>query len=168
MLVRPYFLKKVKTAMLTAHPYEEPAYCISQNFALTQEIGYGRICETKQEMSVDELVDLCKEVFGTKVVRFTDIGENNKKSIRKVAVCSGAGGNNYQIVKNLGCDAYITADVKHDQFIGAENIGLTLIDAGHFYTENIGIFHLQKLLKKAFPDIEIRVAESNKDVVRYR
>lgn len=29
----------------------------------------------------------------------------------------------------------LTGDVKHDVFIDGENMGVSVIDAGHFYTE---------------------------------
>ena len=58
-------------------------------------------------------------------------------------------------VANMGVDAYVTADVKHDVFLDAHSIGMVLLDAGHFETEDLIVKPLATELKKAFPDIKI-------------
>ena len=52
----------------------------------------------------------------------------------------------------------MTADVKHDQFLRAKELGLNLIDAGHFNTENVVIPVLRDWLAGKFPDLELRIA----------
>ena len=37
----------------------------------------------------------------------------------------------------LGCDTFVTADVKYDQFLEAKALGITLMDAGHYATEQV-------------------------------
>jgi putative NIF3 family GTP cyclohydrolase 1 type 2 len=58
-----------------------------------------------------------------------------------------------------GCDTFVTADVKHDQFLRARELGLNLVDAGHFNTENVVIPVLQGWLGEAFPGLTTRIAE---------
>ena len=55
--------------------------------------------------------------------------------------------------KRLGLDAYITAEVKHHEFLEAERIGVTLIDAGHYETEIIAAEYLKQKLEKEFSDV---------------
>ena len=59
------------------------------------------------------------------------------------------------------------ATFKHDQFIDAHNCGLTLIDGGHFYTENIVLDFLKAQLENSVSDVSFEIAESNKDIVSY-
>ena len=59
------------------------------------------------------------------------------KIISNVLVCSGSGGNYIEFAHKSGYDALVTADVKHDKFIYANNYGIALYDCGHFETENI-------------------------------
>ena len=40
---------------------------------------------------------------------------------------------------DAGCDTFVTADVKYNQFWDARDLGMNLIDAGHFWTENPGV-----------------------------
>ena len=38
-----------------------------------------------------------------------------------------------------GCNTFVTADVKYDRFLAAKELGVNLIDADHFCTENVVI-----------------------------
>lgn len=163
MLVSPSKLKAVIKAMVDAHPYEEPAYQILDNHAIYEEIGYGRICELEEEIDAKTLAEKVKQAYNCSVVRYVD----GEKPIKRVALCSGSGGGNYELAYQKGVDAYITGDIKHDQWIGANNLGLTLIDGGHFHTENIVLQYLQKKIKKRFPSIKVEIAKFNFDVVKY-
>jgi dinuclear metal center YbgI/SA1388 family protein len=126
------------------------------------EIGYGRICNCP-DISTYELVKLVKEKFKSGIIRYVDSGNINNK----IALCSGSGGSSFKIAHSLSCNALITGDVKHDQFIEAKNIGITLIDAGHFHTETICLDYLLKKIKEKFSDLEVEIAENNVDVVEY-
>lgn len=78
------------------------------------------------------------------------VGEGKVKT---VAVCGGSGAEFiYDCVKNK-CDAFVTSEVKHHQFLDAEKMGITLIDAGHFPTEDTVIEPLCKILNEKFPDV---------------
>ncbi|MDR0918048.1 MAG: Nif3-like dinuclear metal center hexameric protein [Oscillospiraceae bacterium] len=127
-----------------------------------ENCGYGRICTCK-EISTLDLVKKVKEVFDCKFVRYIDSGKQNTR----VAVCSGSGANLFPVAFEMGCDVLITGDIKHDLFVDAFNCGFSLIDAGHFYTENVGMIWLKKQLKKQFPSLDINIAEKNIDITEY-
>lgn len=115
-------------------------------YALTEsgETSMVRVAEIN-ETSADALAKLCTEKLKTGV-RLADCG--NK--IRKVALCGGAGADFIEEVKNAGCDAYITGDVSHHEFLDAKALGLTLIAAGHFETENPVVAVIAEKLKENF------------------
>jgi len=66
----------------------------------------------------------------------------------------GAGGDDYALALKMGCDTYVTADVKYHIFMECKALGLNLIDAGHFPTENVVIPHLQNLLTHHFSGVD--------------
>ena len=66
----------------------------------------------------------------------------------------------------MGCDALITGDIKHSGFIEAANRGLTLIDAGHFHTENIICRKIAEGIKNDL-GIEAFVEENSVDMLKY-
>lgn len=122
-------------------------------------IGY--VCTLKEGVSANELARRCKNVLGCKIVRFTD----NERVIKRVAICSGSGGSMLNVAMSQGCDALITGDVKHSDFVAAGNLEFCLIDAGHFYTENIFHADIAHRIKERFPEIEVCMAENSVDVV---
>ena len=125
--------------------------------------GFGTIGIASQESQVDELAKQLKNVLGCTVVRYTDGG----KPIKKAAFCTGSGGNLIIAALNQGADAYITSEVKHDQWLLAKQRGISVFDCGHFHTENIGMIRLCKMLAADFSNIEFVMSEVNKDPVKY-
>ena len=79
-------------------------------------------------------------------VRLADCG----KKIKKVALCGGSGGDFIADAAAAGCDAYITGDLSHHQFLDGLAEGITLIAAGHFETENPVVAVLAEKLEENF------------------
>ncbi len=57
------------------------------------------------------------------------------ESVGKVALCTGAGAEFADLAKSMRADVYITGDVKYHDARHAADIGLCVIDAGHYGTE---------------------------------
>lgn len=72
------------------------------------------------------------------------------RPVKKVAVCGGAGGDLLSRAAAWGADAYVTADVKYHEFLEAHQRGITLVDGGHFATEDPAMDVLCQRLKDAF------------------
>ena len=128
-----------------------------------EPFGFGTVGVSDTEYTAAELGKKLKELLECRVVRYTDGG----KVIRKAAFCTGSGGNLIENAVKLGADAYITSEVKHDQWIYAKRMGISVFDCGHFQTENAGMKYLCKRLAADFPNIDIFMSEVNKDPVNY-
>ncbi|MDE6149902.1 MAG: Nif3-like dinuclear metal center hexameric protein [Ruminococcus sp.] len=126
-------------------------------------VSIGYVCTCDDELMPKTLAKRVKQRLGNAVVRFVD----TEKPVKKIAVCSGSGGSFLPFVKGKHIDAYITGDVKHDIFIDAYNNEICLVDAGHFYTENIFFDFIKNKLMEKYPTLDISVAQSNKDVTSY-
>lgn len=57
----------------------------------------------------------------------------------KVGVCSGGAGDFAEAAKFLGCDIFITGEASWGDVIAAENVGMKMIQAGHYETETFGV-----------------------------
>ena len=123
-------------------------------------VGCGYVCEC-DGMNVRELAQRAKDVLGCRVVRFS----GGEREIRRVGVCSGSGGSFLADAAEKGCQVLLTGDVKHDVFIDGENMGVSVIDAGHFYTENIFCEFIANELKNKFSGLRVEIAVSNRDIV---
>lgn len=89
------------------------------------------------------------------------------KPVSRVAVGGGACAGELREAVNAGCDTFVTADVKYNQFWDAKELGLNLIDAGHFYTENPVCAVLAKKLQAAFPEITVVLSENHTDCANF-
>ena len=112
--------------------------------------------------SLTEFMAVVKEKLGTPTLRYVDGG----REVHHVAVGGGSCGDEYEAVLRAGCDTFVTADVKYNQFWDAQELGLNLIDAGHFYTENPVCTVLAKKLQAAFPDTEI-ILSNHRDCMKF-
>ena len=62
-------------------------------------------------------------------------------------------------VKAMGCDTFLTSDLKHDLYLEARDLGINLLDAGHYSTEAVVCPVLAQWVREAFPDLEVLEAE---------
>ncbi len=74
--------------------------------------------------------------------------------INNVLVCSGSGAQYHTLAKTNGCEALVTADVRHNNFLDAAHHGTALFDCGHFNTEVVVIKPLCEMLEKQFNNIK--------------
>lgn len=125
--------------------------------------GIGRIGELPQTVSFEQFLANTKAALQTNGLRYHDAG----RPVKKIACCGGSGGGDIPLAVEAGCDCYVTADVKYDQFLEAKNLGISLIDGDHFCTENVVIPVLERWLKEAFPAIEVFVSQSHGQTARF-
>ena len=92
---------------------------------------------------------------------------NGGKPVQKVAVGGGSCAGAMLEAIAVGCDTFVTADVKYNQFWDAKDLGLNLIDAGHFHTENPVVAVLAEKIAAAFPEIEVKISETHADCMKY-
>ena len=71
----------------------------------------------------------------------------------KVGVCSGGAGDFAEAAKNLGCSLFITGEASWGDVIAAENVGMRMIQAGHYETETFGVKALQRAMAASL-DVE--------------
>lgn len=83
-----------------------------------------------------------------------------EKEIKTVAVCGGAGASLLKELKDEGIDAFLTGDGKHNDFLDATSMGISLLAAGHYETETIAMPVLKNLLRQEFPNLEYLYIES--------
>ncbi len=119
--------------------------------------GCGRIGELESEMSLPEFLEKCKTALNANGLRYHDAG----LKVKKLAVMGGSGGSSVYLAKELGCDTYVTSDIKYNCFLDAKELGINLIDADHFCTENVIVPVICEKLKTEFPECEIKISEKH-------
>ncbi len=132
-------LPQVLEKLMKAHPYEEVAYDL---VPLTNQLpgtGLGRIGRLAEPLVLAALAERVKMVLNCQAVRLVGVPD---RMINKVAVCGGSGAGLIQEAKRRGAEVLVTGDVKYHEARLAEDLGLALLDAGHFATERLAVSEL--------------------------
>ena len=115
------------------------------------------------EQPLEAFLSSVKAALGCKALRYV----SGDRPVKRVAVGGGACGSEMAAVIAAGCDTFITADVKYNQFCDAAELGLNLIDAGHFQTENPVCRVLADKIQTAFPELTVLQSKSHKDPMKF-
>lgn len=122
--------------------------------------GLGRIGNLKSETTLKEYAKTVKKVLNTPFVR---ISGNEDTVIKRVGVGGGACDDLIGDAISGGADVFVTADMKYHICADSVDSGITIIDAGHFPTENFVTEIFEDLLKGT--DVEI-YKSTNDDVFK--
>ena len=126
--------------------------------------GIGRVGNTAgTPMYAPASVAFEKQALGANGVRFVDA----RRPVHLVAVGGGACADMLRDALAMGCDTFVTADVKYNGFLDAKALGVNLIDAGHYPTEQVVVPVLSKWLANGFPKVEVAVSEVHSEVFSY-
>ena len=136
-----------------------------QNIQIINPIdNYGLLrCGTVAEQPLSAFLTAVKENLHCEGIRYVD----NGKPVRKVAVGGGSCADEMQEALDAGCDTFVTADVKYNQFRTAYELGLNLIDAGHFHTENPTMPILSEKLAAQFPEVSVEFSKNHSDCMKF-
>ena len=131
--------------------------------APAEKDGIERIGTLPSPVPLERFLPHVKERLGANGLRYADGG----KSVCRVAVGGGACGDFFAQAAALGCDTFVTADVKYNQFLDAAEMGINLIDAGHFPTEDVVCPVLVEALRSRFPDLAVVKSQQHREVIQY-
>lgn len=123
---------------------------------LCGEGDMARIGTLPEPMTMQAFLERSKNAIRANGLRYFDSG----KLISVVGCCGGSGGDYIDAARAAGCDVFVTADVKYDQFVAARAYNFSLIDGGHFNTENVVLPALRQLVLDGFPDLDVRLSKT--------
>lgn len=127
-------------------------------------LGIGAIVDLPLGFTAKALAEHCKKALDLESVKYCDGSEH---AITRVGVCSGSGGDLLMTAKSMGCQALLTGDVKHSVWIEAHNLGMALIDAGHYGTEKCASHRIAALVSRAFPEIPVFTTDCETEPCNY-
>lgn len=127
------------------------------------EADIGRIGEFRKPMKLKEVIDHISGELELSLRQINIVG-SLELDISRVGICTGAGADLLEMAANAGCDLFITGDVKYHEAQTARELGICLIDAGHYGTEKFfGTEMKDKLSAQLGDRIEIIASEMNID-----
>ncbi|MEN2765966.1 Nif3-like dinuclear metal center hexameric protein [Ornithinibacillus xuwenensis] len=170
-IVQASLVSEVVQVMKAAHPYEEVAYDVIPLQNEGKKYGLGRIGKLSEPVTLDEFVLKAKKSLDVQHVRV--IGNLSKK-VNRVAILGGSGEKYIYPALLKKADVYVTGDLTFHQAQEAMEMGISIIDAGH-YIEKTMKEGTKKYLEEKIRDgfvsdstIEVIVSQSNTDPFQYR
>lgn len=109
--------------------------------------GYGRVGDLPRKLPAREAAERLKAKLGVERVRL--VGDP-KTMVGRVAVCGGSGADFMEDALSAGAGLYVTGDIKYHEALKALELGLTVIDVGHFASEQQAVPLMAGLLRRAF------------------
>ena len=126
---------EVLAALVSAHPYEEPAYDVYELAGLPSSIGIGRVGNLSQPEPLSAFAGRVARALPSTACGVRVAGDPNG-IVRTVAVCGGAGDSLFGAVRAANVDAYVTADLRHHPASEAREAGgPALVDVAHWASE---------------------------------
>jgi dinuclear metal center YbgI/SA1388 family protein len=114
--------------------------------------GPGKTGLLSKTMPLAQYIKLVKKALDVPFVRVVG---NTERTVEKVAVFSGSFDDDIEAVLKSGADVLVTGDLKYHTALDAAEVGLCMIDAGHFNTERIVLPALEAKLVRKFPQLEV-------------
>ena len=122
------------------------------------ETGICRMGERKEPVTAAKLAAEYAARTGQDVRSYRLTG-NSGQLVKRVGLCTGAGSEFFAVAAAAGCDLFVTGDVKYHEAQHARELGITLLDLGHFGSEQIFTENMAAFLRRELGDT-VEVLES--------
>ena len=150
---------EVVRALRAAHPYEEPAFDLVRLAAPPPGLGLGRVGSVAP-MSLEALVDGIKGALGVPHVL---VAGQLGRTVSRVAVCAGSGGDLIEDAVAAGASVLLTGEVRHHDALRATAAGLALVCTRHSTSERVALSALAERLAELLPGLDIASSKSDLD-----
>lgn len=121
-----------------------------ENIGVSESNDILFVGDTKKDFTSEEFAEMLKKNLNCESFSYTKINNN----IKKVGLCSGAGGSEIFSAIVDECDAFVTGELKHHELLAANENGVSVFVLGHYKSEDVVIQPLCDKLSEKFTDIE--------------
>ncbi|MDR2139494.1 MAG: Nif3-like dinuclear metal center hexameric protein [Tannerella sp.] len=162
--VLPVFRKSAVTrALLSVHPYEEPAFDFYPLSNTWNTVGSGIIGELSENEDVCNFLARIQTLFKADGLKYSAF---SGKYVRRIAVCGGSGAFLLPDAIAAGADAFITGEAKYNDFYDVED-RMLLVVAGHYETEICTKDIFLDVISEKFPTFAVQISNTNSNPVKY-
>lgn len=154
---------EVVRALLSAHPYEEPAFDLYPLENEWTQAGAGIVGELETPETELEFLKRIKKIFEVECVKHNRL---TGREIQKVALCGGAGAFLIPQAIRSGADFFITGEIKyHDYFVHEDEI--LLAEIGHYESEQYTKEIFYSIIRDLFPNFALHLSKINTNPIKY-
>lgn len=117
----------------------------------------GRIGEIEEECTAEDFAYRVKQALGSDSVKYVDA----LNPVKCVAVVGGDGKDFVADAIEAGADTFVSGRIGYNVMEEGAEMGINLIEGGHFFTEQPITDYFQERLMDFDPDVYVEVASSN-------
>ena len=117
----------------------------------------GRIGTIDEPMEIQDFAYRVKQLIGADAVRYADAFSD----VHKVAIVGGDGKSYVKAAIDAGADTFLSGRIGYNVMEEATEMGINLIEAGHFYTEQHISEFFRDLINEFDQNIYVEIADSN-------
>lgn len=125
--------------------------------------GFGVVGTLPLGCTEEELLASVRDTFGVQALRHSEL---TGREVRRVAICTGSGASLMGEARRAECDAYLTADLKYNDFYLPDG-KFMVVDMGHFESEFCAISILFDILSKKITNFATHKSAQSKNPVHY-
>lgn len=133
-----------------------------------EEAGIGRIAVLPQEKTLKEIIEQVRVSLGVTNLRYAG---NLEQKIKTISIVNGSGQSFFEDSIRLGADLVITGDTTYHFVSDYEEMGLSIIDVGHFNSEWPVLVKLSENLQQEINShedkVEIFISKVSKDPYKF-
>lgn len=138
---------RVVRAIRDAHPYEEPVVDVIPLRGGALGGGIGAVGEFPASLPLAGALDAVRRRLRPEWIKAAG---PRRKTVRRVAVVGGSGGEFLRDALDAGADLFVTGDVKYHQALEAESAGIPVADIGHASGERWILPEFRRVLLERF------------------
>lgn len=120
--------------------------------------GIGRVGTLDNVYTLCKFAETVKSVTGAPAVLCGDAG----LPVRRVALLGGSGSDDVPAALAAGADTYLSGELAYHHLADAREMGINLLAAGHFHTENPVCRTLSRMLAGIDPTLTVDLYDSNR------
>ena len=136
---------------------------VTEKFGDSESPELARIAVTDMPLRLDDFIRHVKECLLAPCVKVT--GYNPERTVNKVALCGGSGKSLLKSPRLADCDVFVTGELGYNDATDAADLGITMIEAGHYYTEAPVLKRFTEIIKNNAPDVDIKTYNSYKSLL---
>ena len=119
--------------------------------------GMGRVGNLREECELDEFSYNLKMQIGADSIKIADA----YNPVKRVALLGGDGKDFIRAAIDVGADTYLTGRLSYNTMEEAAEMGINLIEAGHYFTEFPVTSFFSSVASKIDANAYIEIADSN-------
>ncbi|MBX9189722.1 Nif3-like dinuclear metal center hexameric protein [Bacteroides sp. K03] len=150
-------------ALLTAHPYEEPAFDIYPLQNSWQQAGAGIIGELETPETELKFLKRIKKTFEVGCLKHNKL---SGREIQTVALCGGAGAFLLPLAIRNRADVFITGEIKYHDYFGHE-AEILMAEIGHYESEQYTKEIFYSIIRDLFPNVTLQFSKVNTNPIKY-